>query len=205
MLNNALLLSPACNQFTFNWLLFGSAYKDVDDLASTTIAQYTRSDAHFNPLVKCLARVCAISGPTSNPHFFTMRDHVPFNVTHSERHAGATFEDVHVFQPKHLPHTCALPRASTEGCDKTQFCLKAPAYIAHYSVQAYDVYLARKVRLPRDDTGAYRPECTPDDLHAQSNAILNDAVEKQYGEIVKRGIVYLAAHNATSTSSTHAP
>ena len=57
-----------------------------------------------------------------------------------------------------------------------------PAYIAHYILQAYDVYLKRKISTPMDHNGAYRKQIPLCNFHKHHNNIENKEVVNKYNE-----------------------
>jgi hypothetical protein len=57
-----------------------------------------------------------------------------------------------------------------------------PAYIAHYSLQAYDIYLKRKISKPMDHNGIYRSTIPIDKFHKIHNKIENKEVLEKYNE-----------------------
>jgi hypothetical protein len=206
LVRSGLQRAPGCDQFTLNWLMFGSAYKDVDDPQATMVSQYTRSEGAFFHLVKSLVRVAAVAGPSVNPHFFTTHGSKPFNLTFhdhvTETHCeGAQHGFYAFFKPGPASSPPPPPTSSTSVATFPSHSLESvqpppSAYIAHYVYQAYDAYLRRKVNLPRDDdTSKFRDVMPREEFHAQYNAIANDAVNRRYSARIKKNLGFVNARS----------
>ena len=163
----------SADAITFNWLMFGSNYLDVDNVAALTVAQYTRAAQTFDPEIKMLVRVTAgAAAPTtevSNPHVFPL----PPNA----RLWNATTRSVRVFNADGEPwFNPAATRVRSLTSDA--------AFIAHYYNQAYDTFVARKQARPRDDTNEFRDVADRATVHAQHNDVPYTRVAELYAAAI---------------------
>jgi hypothetical protein len=147
-----LRFSPA-DSLALNWVMFGSNFHKSDP-PGLVIENYTKSEGHFDHLVKSFVRPSQISALCAdNPHFYHIVD--------DTRMFAVTGE--HVKQ---------------KFSNNTQKKIgEAPAFIAHYVYQSEESYTRRKLLLPSDDTGTFR-EGDAQHIHSRYNDIDNMAVKK---------------------------
>jgi hypothetical protein len=134
------------HQVGINWLMFGSNFMNTEP-KGTLIEKYTRSESALNKHIKTFVNPNYARRPL-NPHVYVIRDNESF---HCEK------------KPLNL---------ESYYFETTTSPSKVPAYFAHYIHQAYDVYIKRKILLPRDDTGEFRTKLTEDELHQRNNDVI---------------------------------
>lgn len=125
-----------CDQVALNWLLFGTNFLLDHPEGKGLMETYVRSDRKCNPHVKT----------------FVHLSHRPLRVTHFFPHVyflADMTRSVNVFRQRLNPHK---PFFLPLGCGWRQ----TPAFVTHYYNQAYNKYLQRKIKIPRDDTGQFR-------------------------------------------------
>lgn len=153
------------DSLAINWLLFGTNNLIEDPPINTLILEnYTKSELHLNKHVKTFIRPNkAIHA--SNPHFYNMQDQYKMYSFDGQLNNNIEPFYFHSQQTKYYD---------------------APAYIAHYIYQNEHRYLARKVKLPRDDTGTYREQNL--NLHNEFNDHTNMQPKNKYANAVKQYI-----------------
>jgi hypothetical protein len=134
------------HQVSINWLMFGSNFMDTE-VEGTLLEKYTRSGMELNKHVKSFVNPRYVRKPL-NPHVYELRGN---RSIHCENKPLGL--EPHYFETKIFPSN-------------------APAYFAHYIHQSYDVYIKRKVSLPRDDNGQFRIKLTEGELHQRNNDII---------------------------------
>jgi hypothetical protein len=150
------------DQVAFNWLMFGSNYRNnVLNPNESIIQSYTRSDDKLDKHIKCIinlqkARYNKIK--IVNPHYYLFN-----NMIYS---VDTLFHRLNPREP-HFHYT--------NESYKT-----IPAFVAHYSNQSYQDYLNRKINLPRDDNGGRRSILSREDIHKQHNTIINYFISNKY-------------------------
>jgi hypothetical protein len=154
------------DQIGINWLMFGS--NNHHDIPNGTILEsYTKSDEHLHTHIKAFLHVRhqnarnILSIP--NPHVYILND--------MSTSIGVDFNQLDSNQPWFYN--------INKNYDEV------PAYIAHYVFQSYNTFIARKINLPRDDTGTFRTLISEEEFHNISNTIINTTVRDRYDEINK--------------------
>jgi len=113
----------------------------------TLIEKYTRTGALLNKHIKCFVNPIFTRKPL-NPHIYEILDNKSI---HCENELLR--DTPYYFETNTSP-------------------LHVPAYFAHYIHQAYEVYIQRKILLPRDDNGEFRIKLTENELHQRNNEII---------------------------------
>ena len=148
---------PGQNNILINWLVFGSNYHDHTP-PGLLLHNYTRSDPRLNNHVKSLVRVAQVNS-CENAHFYYMKAHVAGNGRVSVLNPSL------VVNPEEGPFLDEVASMPFEA---------AHTFLAHFVLQSYERYLARKIRLPRDDmSGAYRDCDSNSTVHALNNQARN--------------------------------
>jgi hypothetical protein len=156
------------NQVGFNWLVFGTSYL-THEPEGMLMENYLRCSSLLNMRIKCFVRPSSII-TTISPHVFkTTNMKLTIN--------GITMKPLHKEITSHYPINCDHQKAN--------------AYIAHFMYQSYDVYLSRKVNLPRDDTNAFRKKLLENELHEIANDVINIDLRDKYVEVNKALIAEL--------------
>jgi len=155
------------DQVAFNWLMFGSNYRnELLPPSESIITTYTRSEEYLNKHVKCAIN---LKSPRFNirninivnPHFYQFRN-MNFSV-------NTLLTKLNPREPYFLrPHV---------NFDKI------PAFLAHYSTQSYNDYINRKILIPRDDSGTHRERLSKEELHKKYNNVINNWVKNKYEKI----------------------
>jgi len=148
------------NQIGINWVFFGSSYLSKEP-EGMILENYIRCSSTIDKHIKAFVRPETVLS-TSTPHVFTIK-----NMSLSVN--SYTMNKLNGENPFWYP----LPGKSY--CD-------IPVYIAHYNFQAYDVYISRKINLPRDDINAYRTCKKEEFIHSLNNDIINTTVRDKYSE-----------------------
>jgi len=145
------------NQIGINELFFGTSYltKEPDGMI---LENYIRCCKNIGVQLKPIVRPSAINKPHT-PHIF---------ITHNMHKSVNYFtkkplQEDSPYQYKIHAHYSTLP-----------------AYIAHYENQAYQIYISRKVNLPRDDNKEFRKPISEDKLHTINNDEVNINIRDKY-------------------------
>jgi hypothetical protein len=144
-----------------NWLLFGSNNL-VRDPSGLILENYTKSELCLNEHVKSFVRPSEIIH-ADNPHFY--------HIKHKSRMYGLNKklgEELSCFNTLKIPF------------------YNSPAYIAHYMIQSEETYTKRKILIPRDDNGEFRPCDDIKSIHNLHNDGENLQPKMKYSENVKR-------------------
>jgi len=152
------------HQVGINWLMFGTNFMNVE-VEGTLLEKYTRSASELNRHIKSFVKPRYAKKPM-NPHVYHMRGNLSI---HCENKPLGP--DPYFFETTTLP-------------------IDVTAYFAHYIHQAHDVYIKRKIALPRDDNGKFRIQLTETELHQRNNEIITIDMLK-YNEENKRMISVL--------------
>jgi hypothetical protein len=134
------------HQVGINWLIFGSNFMNTEPKGSL-LQKYTRSGSVLNKHIKAFVNPNYARRPL-NPHVYDLRGRQSI---HCENKLLGP--EPYYFETKTSPSN-------------------VPAYFAHYIHQAYDVYVKRKILLPRDDNGEFRIKLTEDELHQINNDVI---------------------------------
>lgn len=129
-----------CDQVALNWLCFGTNFLLDHPEGKGLMETYVRSERKCNPHTKT----------------FVHLSHRPLRVTQFFPHVyylSDMSRSVNVFRQRLNPNK---PYYFPLGCGWRQ----TPAFVVHYYNQAYNMYVQRKINLPRDDTGTFRA-CVP--------------------------------------------
>lgn len=147
------------NQIGVNELFFGTSYlsKEPDGMI---LENYIRCSTNIGIQLKPIVRPSAIVKPCT-PHIF---------ITHNMN------KSVNYYTKTPLDET------KPYGYKLQEHYTKLPAYIAHYENQAYEVYISRKVVLPRDDNKQFRNTINEDTLHTINNSDVNISIRDKYSE-----------------------
>lgn len=145
------------HQIGLNWLIFGSNY--LEEKPDFLLPSYTRCLPTLHKEVKVFVRPGMVdTGRIPSPHFFHLRGggrSVGWDMGKLE---GPLYVD-------------------KSGMD---FSL-SNAYVAHYIVQAYEVYRQRKLQRSRDDLpGEKWKEIPREKFHNQFNQVVNTEVADRY-------------------------
>jgi hypothetical protein len=152
------------HQVGINWLMFGTNFMNIE-VEGTLLEKYTRSASELNRHIKSFVKPRYAKKPM-NPHVYHMRGSCSI---HCENKPLGP--DPYFFETTTLP-------------------IDVTAYFAHYIHQAHDVYIKRKIALPRDDNGKFRIQLTETELHQRNNEIITIDMLK-YNEENKRMISVL--------------
>lgn len=150
-------------QVLLNWYIFGSNYID-NFKGGTIIENYTRSSSNLQNRYKsfiCIKNILQNNNKVYgyNVHIRTLRD--------MSKTVTSTIKD-----SKLLMNIQEIKENIND----------VPAYIAHYILQAYDVYLKRKISIPMDHNGAHRKQIPLRNFHKHHNDIENKEVVNKYNE-----------------------
>ena len=150
------------NQVGINWIMFGSNYLDKEP-DGMILENYTRCKRKMENEMKTFVKPNSIIDCV-NPHFYITNN---MNLSIN----GITRMKLNRDNPALYP----LSNKSHTN---------VPVYIAHYVYQSYDVYISRKVNLPRDDgnCNVYRPVICKEIIHVRCNDIINIEVRDKYSE-----------------------
>jgi hypothetical protein len=147
------------NQVGINWLMFGSSNlsKEPDGMI---LENYLYCENFVNPHMKSFVRPDSIID-ILNPHLFTTNNmNISINAV-TKKPINQSEEGRYILNKKLYNNV--------------------PVYIAHYLYQAYDVYLSRKIDLPRDDLNdKYRKIIPENNIHERYNDIINTSVRDKY-------------------------
>lgn len=162
------------HQIGLNWVVFGSNF--LDKKPKDIIPAYTRSLPQLHREVKCFVRPGMVNTRNiPSPHFFFLKP--------GGRSVGWDSE------PLTGPHYVDRSGMNWEI---------ATAYVAHYIVQAYEVYEKRKLSRERDDLpGARWPVIKRDVFHNQYNQVQNLDLITRYGRC------YNEEENKTEQTQEH--
>jgi len=134
------------DQVGINWLMFGTNFMTIEP-KGTLIEKYTRTGAVLNKHIKCFVNPIFARKPL-NPHVYEILNN----------------KSIHC-ENKPLMYIPYYFETNTSP-------LNVPAYFAHYIHQAYEVYIQRKILLPRDDNGEFRIKLTENELHQRNNEVI---------------------------------
>ena len=134
------------HQVGVNWLMFGTNFMNLE-VEGTLLEKYTRSGYELNKHIKSFVKPRYAKKPI-NPHVYEICGNHSIHCENMPLGPNPFF-----FETKTLPSN-------------------VPAYFAHYIHQAYDVYVKRKISLPRDDNGEFRIKLTEEELHQRNNDII---------------------------------
>lgn len=147
------------DQIGINELLFGTNHID-DEIDGTILEMYTKSESKLDKHIKCIVKVNTIIPKVTLPHYFNIKD--------MRKSVAVTRQPLCIKFP------------SWFYINKTY--KEVNAYIAHYYYQSYNVYLRRKISLPRDDHNSYRALESKQIVHTRYNDIENVDVRNKYNE-----------------------
>jgi hypothetical protein len=147
------------NQIGINELFFGTNYLTKEP-NGMILENYVRCSKKIGIQLKPIVRPESIIKP-STPHIFTTKN---------------MKKSVNYFTKTQLNEVKPYAYTLTEDYSKL------PAYIAHYDNQAYEVYISRKIKLPRDDNSAYRNQLSEECLHSINNDQININIRDKYCE-----------------------
>ena len=149
------------NQVGINWLMFGSSNlsKEPDGMI---LENYLYCENCFNVHMKSFVRPNSVTGIIT-PHIYNTNN---MNIS------------INAVTKKPI-------KQQTENgkykLDKNLSYNDIPVYIAHYLYQSYDVYISRKVNLPRDDENdKYRSIMSETVIHERYNDIINTSIRDKY-------------------------
>lgn len=159
------------DQVGVNWLLFGTNYLNSFP-GGTLLENYTRCDTELNKHIKTFININLVSNLSLvNLHCA----HMLFLVDMT----NSVNVDYGVFDKKEpYFHNSSVPFRHVK------------AYVAHFIYQAYEIYLSRKINLPRDDVpGEHRPCESAQVLHSRHNDIVNTYLMEKYNQRNRKSIV----------------
>jgi hypothetical protein len=149
-------------QIGVNWLMFGTNGLFEHPHGKSIMETYLMSNEIVDKHVKCFACVDAIEG-TDNPHCYKVKDRS------KSMHCDGKLLD------NKTPYWFEYNKKPGETV----------AYLAHYVYQAYNIYLQRKIDLPRDDLLTFRTKELPEVLHSRYNKIITNDLIKMYDTRIK--------------------
>jgi hypothetical protein len=149
------------DQLGLNWLVFGT--NDRETFTGTLLENFTKSDKLLDKHIKTFLNVRRIRINKNkmlyaHPHYYQLQD-MSRSVT----------MDLTLLK-KNEPYF----HVSTKPINTV------PAYVAHYSYQSYERYVARKLKRPRDDKNEFRLPISSDVLHTMSNDVVRTEVRDKY-------------------------
>jgi len=157
-----------------NWLLFGTNFhvKTPDGLI---IDNYIRSEENLNEHIKTFIRPNQFVSP--NPHRSDIKNPnkaYHFNGTQLNKIFPVYKQNKHYINPILFEN--------------------AKVFIAHYVVQSEETYINRKVKLPTDDEGQFRPRDSimsvpiteTNNIHTIFNNKINTIVRDKYSDNIKQ-------------------
>jgi hypothetical protein len=147
------------NQVSFNWLVFGNNYLSHEP-QGMLMENYTRCSVYASKLIKSFVRPPSIISVIT-PHVFNTKN---MNLSVS----GITMKP--------------LNEDGSAQYNINKRYNQLTAYIAHYMYQSYDVYVSRKVNLPRDDKNEFRKEISESELNEISNDVINIDLRDRFVE-----------------------
>jgi hypothetical protein len=169
VLNNHDSIASFINKWSFadqiyiNWLMFGSNFLKRDP-EGPIIGRYLRSNGRLAYRHKALVRP-SIAVKAAGPHTY-------------ELIGGSGATSVSMDGERAYGLSTKLVKMGYNEVD---------AYIAHYIVQAEEVYLDRKMRRPRDDTGLMRPQRNVSLMQLHNAKICTEVMAK-YEEMLVRSM-----------------
>ena len=151
-------------QVLLNWYMFGSNNRDNFN-GGTIIENYTKSAIDLHNQYKtfvCIKNILQNNNKVKyyNVHLRGLKD--------MSKSITTTFIKI-------LPSNLFNKEYKENNKD-------VPAYIAHYVLQSYDIYLKRKVSRPMDHNGKDRKTVPIDKFHKLHNKIENKEVLHKYNE-----------------------
>lgn len=155
-----------CDQVSLNWLLFGTSYLLDHPHGQSLMETYLKCQPTFHSSVKS----------------FIQLNHRPLRVTNYHPHVyyltDMSRSRTVLRQPLNKTHPFSNPVNIPIA--------KMPAYIAHYFFMAYNDYVQRKVKLPRDDKPCHRQLVPRPQLDSLYNDAVNEQIRDEYDDRVKR-------------------
>jgi hypothetical protein len=150
------------NQIGFNWIMFGSNNLDKEP-NGMILENYILCANTMQSQMKTFVKPKSILA-CNNPHFY-VTNNMDISVNGITR-MKLNNEETALYPLPNKNHT------------------NVPVYIAHYVFQCYDIYLSRKIKLPRDDTNGsmYRQVKSKELIHKHYNDIINVEVRDKYSE-----------------------
>lgn len=150
----------------FNWLMFGSNFREKEPTNMLLIDAYTKSDETMNHHIKSLVKTDCIYNNT-NPHYY----HLLPRFSHFAFNNNGLIEKMK--EPYWQNPILKDP-------------LVVPAYIAHYINQSEETFQRRKIDLPADDSGKKRSIGDLKSIHKDHNLIDNNFVSNTYSLAIKK-------------------
>lgn len=152
------------DQVYINWLMFGSNFLKRDP-EGPILGRYLRSNGRLAYRHKAMVRPRAAIR-AAGPHTYELK-------------AGPSATSLSLDGERAYGLSTKLVKMGYNEVD---------AYIAHYIVQAEEVYLDRKMRRPRDDTGLMRPHRNISLMQLHNGKICTEVMVK-YEEILVRSLL----------------
>jgi hypothetical protein len=139
------------DQVGINWLCFGT--NNLDTFNGTIMESFTRCDDILNVHIKTFLHLTQNTRSINiqNPHVYILND--------MSKSVGTDHQRLSIAQPHFHNNN-----------NSTDF-NRASAYICHYIFQSYEMYVKRKINLPRDDCpNEKRDIFTREQLHSMFNS-----------------------------------
>ena len=145
------------DSLAINWLLFGTNHHKQIPKGGLIVENYTTSDEKIDKHVKTFVRPSQVLRAIT-PHYFVMRN--PNKMSSLNGKKCTSYNEWNI---------------SFQSC---------PAFIAHYVFQSEEMYMKRKIHLPRDDNHEFRQ--IENDIHAKHNSCVNTLVRDKYAKYINQ-------------------
>jgi hypothetical protein len=151
-------------QVLLNWYMFGSNNRDTFN-GGTIIENYTKSAIDLHNQYKTFVCITNIIKNNNKIKYYNVHVRGLKDMSKSITTRFIKITSNNVFNKEYKENINDVP-----------------AYIAHYVLQAYNIYLQRKVSKPMDHNGEYRSTIPIDKFHKIHNKIENKEVLDKYNE-----------------------
>uniref|UniRef100_A0A6C0AZL5 Glycosyltransferase 2-like domain-containing protein n=1 Tax=viral metagenome TaxID=1070528 RepID=A0A6C0AZL5_9ZZZZ len=145
------------DSIAINWLMFGTNHHKYIPKKGLLIENYTSSDLKLDKHVKSFVRPSQVIKAIT-PHYFVIKQ--PNKMTSLNGKQCTSFNEWNI-----------------------SFEL-SPAFIAHYVYQSEEMYMKRKILLPRDDNSQFRH--IEHDIHQKHNECNNTLVKDKYAKYIQQ-------------------